>query len=371
MKTKVWVVIWGLKDGGAEVLAREYARLVDKESFDTTVVTMYPFENTANYRRAKEAGLRMISIFKKRNTVSRAIRALLGNWYIPMKIKAMLKEEQPNAIHFNSKMALFFNPIQKELSGIPLLYTCHSKPGEYFYDKEEQAVRNLIQEPGLRLIALHEDMRKELNERFGINNTVVIRNGTDLQRFRNPSCSKKEMRESVGIPQDAYVVGHVGRFAKVKNHAFLLQVFQKLIERKANAHLLMVGSGELQEEIQQKIKELHLENRVTILSHRTDIPELLHAMDVMVFPSFYEGLSVTLVEAQASGLKCVVSDSINPANYLSEKTIPVSLSVEAEKWADIALDDKIKNVAHGNIEDYDMNREIHRLERLYQGELDV
>lgn len=368
---KVWIVIWGLKDGGAEVLARDYARLVDKQSFEPTIVTMYPFEDTANYQHAKVAGLRILPIFKKRNTVTRAIRVLFGKWYVPMVLKAMLKKEQPDTIHFNSQMALYFAPIKKQLSGINLLYTCHNEVDKHFFESEEAAVRQLIQEPGLQLIALHEDMKKELNQWFDKEDTVVIRNGVDLRRFREGAFNKEDKLQSIGIPQDAYVVGHIGRFSKQKNHTFLLQVFQKILMRKTNAHLLLVGSGELQEEITQKISQMQLENKVTILPHRTDIPELLHAMDVLAFPSFYEGLSVVLVEAQASGLRCVVSDSINPANYLTEKTIPVSLNESAEVWAEIALDDAAKNAAYGNIEDYDMSREIHRLEGLYQGHLDV
>lgn len=372
MKTKVWIVIWGLKDGGAEVLAREYARLVDKQSFESTIVTMYPFEDTANYRRAKEAGLRVISIFSKRNTFTRAARILLGKWYIPRALKRLLNQEQPDAIHFNSKMASYFTSMRKQLSGIQLLYTCHNEVSKYFREVEEElAVRQLIEDPGLRLIALYEDMRKELNQRFGKEDTLVIRNGVDVQNYRQMTCDKKQKRESIGISQDAYVVGHVGRFAKQKNHAYLLQIFREIVKKKAKAHLLLVGNGELQEEIKQKICEMCLEDRVTILSHRTDIPELLHIMDVMVFPSFFEGLSVVLVEAQASGLRCVVSDSINSANYLSETTIPVSLTVDAEKWADIALDETVRNSEYGNIEDYDMNNEIRRLERLYQGQVDV
>lgn len=368
---KVWIVIWGLKDGGAEVLARDYARLVDKESFEATIVTMYPFEDTANYKKAKAAGLRVISVFKKRNAVTRAVRALADQWYVPMKLKRMLKKEQPNAIHFNSEMARYFVSLQRKLSGIQLLYTCHSEVSKHFFPEEEAAVKKLIQQPGLRLIALHEDMKKELDQRFRKDDTVVIRNGVDIQSYRTVACDKKAKRESIGIPPDAYVVGHIGRFFAGKNHAFLLQVFQKIVQKKPNAHLLLVGNGELREEILRTIQTLNLTEYVTVLSHRTDIPELLHTMDVIVFPSLYEGLSVVLVEAQASGLKCVVSDSINPANYLSERTIPVSLSVDPEKWADIALDDTVRHTPQGNIEDYDMNKEIRRLERLYQGQVDV
>ena len=371
MKEKIWIVTWGLKDGGAEVLAREYTRLVNKERFDAAIVTMYPFENTANYRRTMEAGLRVLPIFKRRNMITRALRVVAGKWYIPLVLKKMLAKEKPSAVHFNSKMALYFVPIREALSGIRLVYTCHSEVDKHFFPKEEDAVKQLMQSPGLRLVALHEDMKKELNRRFDTKDTVVIRNGVDIQSYREIAIDKEEKREHVGIPRNAYVVGHIGRFFKGKNHAFLLQVFEKILQKQPNAHLLLVGNGELREEILQNIKERKLEDRVTILSHRTDIPELLHIMDVMVFPSFYEGLSVVLVEAQASGLRCVVSDSINPANYLTEKTIPVSLREDAEKWAEIALDDKVKNPKYGNIEDYDMNNEIRRLERLYQGQVDV
>lgn len=363
---KVWIVIWGLKDGGAEVLAREYASLVNKQQFEATIVTMYPFTDTANYQCAKHAGLKVLSVFKKRNTITRAVRVLLGKWYIALVLKKMLVKERPDVIHFNSPMACYFVPLQKQLSNINLLYTCHSEVCKHFFDKEEAAVRQLNQQPGLRLIALHTDMQQELDQLFGKDDTVVIRNGVDIERFREVKSSREDTLKSIGISQDSYVVGHVGRFAKVKNHAFLLQIFQKIAEKKQNAHLLLIGNGELQEEVKQAIKQQNIEEKVTILSHRTDIPELLHAMDVMIFPSFYEGLSVTLVEAQASGLKCVVSDSINQANFLSDKTVPMSLSESADAWAKVALDDKAENTEYSDIEEYDMNREIHRLEKLYQ-----
>ena len=371
MKTKVWIVIWGLKDGGAETLAREYARLVDRQSFETTIVTMYPFEDTANYQRTAAAGLRILSVFKQRNVVTRAVRSLVGMWFVPMVLKVMLKKEQPDTIHFNSQMAYYFAPLRKQLSNVKLLYTCHNEIDKYFSGEEEEAVRLLIQDNHIRLIELHEDMKKELNQNFCKNDTVVIRNGVDIEAFRETWGSKEDKRKSIGVPQNAYVVGHIGRLSKQKNHTFLLEIFQKIAQKRTDAQLLLIGNGELQEEILQLICRQNLEERVTILSHRTDIPELLRTMDVMVFPSLFEGLSVTLVEAQASGLKCVVSDSINPANFLSEKTIPVSLNEDAEVWAEIALDDTVNNSAYGNIDDYDMNREIRRLEYLYQGRLDV
>ena len=371
MKTRVWIVIWGLKDGGAEILAKDYARLADKHLFETTIVTMYPFTNTANYRLAQKAEIKVISVFEKRNILTRVTRFLVGKWYVPWRLHKLIERENPNTIHFNSKMAHYFVPLSEKLSGIQLVYTCHNEPNKHFSDKEDGAVRQLIRNHGLRMVALHEDMKKELNHRFSKDDTVVIRNGVDLCRFRMNGICKESKRESLGVAKDAYVVGHIGRFSEQKNHRFLLKVFQELLGRKSNAHLLLVGNGELREQITDEIRKLNLEEHVTILSHRTDIPDLLHAMDVMVFPSFYEGLSVTLVEAQASGLRCVISDLINPANLLSENTIPVSLNADVKEWADIVLNEEIKNTKYGNIEEYDMGREIRRLERLYLGEQDV
>lgn len=371
MKTKVWFAIWGLKDGGAEVLARTYATMVDKQAFEPTLVTIYPFEDTANYQYAKDAGLKICSVFKKRNTVNRVLRLLFGKWYIPFVLKRMLSKEKPDAIHFNSQLASWFVELHRELSGVRLLYTCHSEPNRYFSQEEKQAVRQLIEYCNLQLIALHDDMRVELDQLFSTKNTIVIRNGVDLDRFRLSAADPAATRKSLGIPQNAYVVGHIGRFAAVKNHQFLLQVFQEIVARKPHAHLLLIGSGELKEQIKEQISRQQLDKCVTLISHRTDIPDLLQAMDVMVFPSLFEGLSVTLVEAQASGLKCVVSDTINPANLLSPETIPVSLDAPVATWADIVLDDALKNENYGDIEAYDMNREIRRLERLYQGKLDV
>ena len=371
MKKKVWIVAWGLKDGGAETLAREYARLVDTEAFEPTLVTMYPFTDTANYKKAKAAGLNILSVFQKRNAVTRAMRVLCGQWYVPRRLKAMIKKHTPNAIHINSPISHYFASIQKDLADVQIIYTCHNEVSKYFSEKEEKAVRQLIQNPGLRLVALHEDMKKELDQTFGKEDTVVIRNGVDLSNIRNLHIDKKEKLQSIGIEKDAYIVGHVGRFSEQKNHGFLLEIFREIAQKKADAHLLLIGSGELQEEMQQKIREMDLEDRVTILSHRADVPELLHTMDVLVFPSLYEGLSVVLVEAQAAGLRCIVSDTINPANYLTENTIPVSLNESPETWAEIVLDDTVKNPTHGNIDDYDMNREIRRLEGLYLGQMDV
>ncbi|QIC65935.1 glycosyltransferase family 1 protein [Acinetobacter schindleri] len=119
------------------------------------------------------------------------------------------------------------------------------------------------------------------------------------------------LREKFNIPEDAFVIGHVGRFEKPKNHNFLIDVFWKAHSKDPNIHLVLVGDGSLKEEIINKVKTLNLENYVHFLGLRKDIPIIMKSIfDIFVFPSLWEGLPLTLIEAQLSGLKCIASNEI-------------------------------------------------------------
>ena len=128
----------------------------------------------------------------------------------------------------------------------------------------------------------------------------------------------------------------------------------------------MIGTGPTKEEVIQKASELGVLTRMLILSNRTDIPQLLKSMDVFLFPSLFEGLSVTLVEAQVAGLRCVISDTIKPHNVLVESTVQVSLESSTEKWCDAVLDVNCKSASHYDISDFDMNKVIEYLAKLYK-----
>jgi glycosyltransferase involved in cell wall biosynthesis len=106
-----------------------------------------------------------------------------------------------------------------------------------------------------------------------------------------------------------------------------------------------------------------------ILSNRSDIPELMRAMDVFVFPSLFEGLGIVLIEAQVSGIRCIVSDTVPKEAFRSDLTVAVSLNQSPSEWCDVILDESIKGECYGDLDEYDMNKEIKRLEKLYEGEL--
>lgn len=144
-----------------------------------------------------------------------------------------------------------------------------------------------------------------------VNKATILKNGIECNRFEFSPVIRKQVRQELNLVDDCFVVGHVGRFAHQKNHSFLLDIFAQLNREIPNTVLMLVGEGPLRLEMEQKARELNLEDKVKFLGVRSDINRILQAFDVFVFPSLHEGLPVTLIEAQGAGLPCVITDVIS------------------------------------------------------------
>lgn len=164
-----------------------------------------------------------------------------------------------------------------------------------------------------------------------------IHNGVDLNVYKFDKDNREKIRKEFGIAEEQLVIGHIGRFNQQKNHKFLIEVFSEVLKQKPNALLMLVGDGEKKSEIKEQIKSLGIEESVIFTGIRSDVPALLSAMDVFVFPSFYEGMPNTVIEAQATGLPCVIADTITKEAEVTECVNFMSLSDSAESWADKAL----------------------------------
>src|SRR5699024_7790886 len=121
---------------------------------------------------------------------------------------------------------------------------------------------------------------------------------------------------------------------------FLINVFAAVKKERSNAHLILIGIGDLEGEIKEQVYELGLQDSVSFLGNRGDIPELMSIMDVFVFPSLYEGFGNVLIEAQAVGVKCVVSDNIPSDAFITNLVTPLSLNDRVEKWCQAILSPK-------------------------------
>lgn len=167
------------------------------------------------------------------------------------------------------------------------------------------------------------------------NKAMLIKNGIDVGKYLYNPIVRDNIRTELCVNKNDVVVGHVGRFARAKNHAFLLDVFYELKKIRGNSKLLLIGVGNLMDETKTKANKLGIIDDVIFTGGRSDVNELLMAMDVFVMPSIYEGLPVSLVEAQASGLPVVCSDTISHDSKITNRLQFLPLDAGANKWAKV------------------------------------
>jgi len=161
----------------------------------------------------------------------------------------------------------------------------------------------------------------------------------DLDPFSS-EIDARSVRAELGIPEDTFVIGHVGRFFEQKNHMFLIDIASEVAKRVPDMRLLLIGNGPLYEKVREQVAEKGLGNRVIFAGVRPDVSRLmLGAMDTFVFPSLYEGLGLALVEAQAAGLTCIISEVIpEEADINNELISRLSFSQPASVWAEAIID---------------------------------
>lgn len=197
---------------------------------------------------------------------------------------------------------------------------------------------------------------------------IILHNGIELNKYFYSNETRNLLRKSQNL-NDSIVIGHVGRLNFVKNHTFLLDVFYEIYKINNNAILLIVGDGEQKQNIINKADKLGILDKVIITGIRHDVEKLLQAMDIMIFPSLYEGLPLTLIEAQASKLPCLISDTVSKSAKYNENVDYMSLKQSPKEWAKKALY-MIKNDRNSiNIsnlcKDYDINSVALKLEEIY------
>lgn len=168
-------------------------------------------------------------------------------------------------------------------------------------------------------------------------NVYLLNNAIDIDKFKYNENIRKQTRIELGIDDDTFVIGHIGRFVEQKNHRFLIEIFNEVHKEKSNSLLLLIGQGPLMEEIKEKVHSLNLDDSVMFLGQRSDTNELYQAMDVFVLPSLYEGLPVVGVEAQASGLQCYFSDNMTKETKVLKSTVFLPSKASSFDWKDQIL----------------------------------
>ena len=363
-KKKVLVeFITTLSNGGAESLIREYAlRLKDSPKVELKIVLIWDFEGSVNSKILKENNISYDVIYPSFGGKNALFHKFFGKKHIGNYLKKYCEKNHVDVVHSHLETIKYLDPVVKHCKDVKILYTIHSDPATYFEEKNDRIpyIKKYSELNRITLVCIDKGMEQIINSKYHYTNTVTINNGIDTSRFLE-KFDKKEVRKSIGVPEKAFVIGNVGRFTYAKNHPFIIKVFEEVLKIKDNAHLLLVGDGELKEETMDLINSKGLSDKVSILSKRTDVNRLYQAMDIFLFPSNFEGLPLSVLEAQLSGLNCVVSERITPQVFVYNQVTVLKLSDDVSKWVDALLNFKSNAKPLNKAEDYDIKNVIDKL----------
>ena len=288
------------------------------------------------------------------------------------ELSEILKKENYKIIHLHEVyLNKFVNDEAKKVVGAKVI--AHSHATKYS-DNKIKAIRNKILCFNLKknvdiFFACSKAAGKFLygKKAFYENRVFVINNAIEIDKFKYNENIRNKVRKELNL-EEKFVIGNIGRFAKQKNHKFLIDIFYEVKKKKENAFLLLIGEGDLRESIEKKIEKLNLRNSVLFLSSRKDVNEILQGMDVFVLPSLYEGLPVSVIEAQTSGLPCIISNKVtDEVNIIDCKFLSIT---NAKVWCKYILksEDHIRVDTNESITKagYDIKYEALRIQNIYE-----
>lgn len=372
MQYKIIQFIPQLNYGGAEVLVKNYAFELYNRGYDVIILCIKRY-NSLLEKLILEHGIKIVfldeiaNIDRDRkgriNRIANSIKWRLG-------IKRFFKKEKPDIVHSHMFTGEVLLQARKELRKAKLFYTVHSDPEKYWGDgknlREKNALFNLNKYNDLTIIALHEEAKRKLDSLFDNSiNIKVLNNCVDVDSFQFPSITRNEVLLKYAIPQDSYIIGHVGRFAIPKNHHFLVDVFYEIHKKVQNSYLLLIGDGEKKHEIEDQVSSYELNKYVIFLGIKDDLTSYYQCFDAFVFPSLWEGFPLSLIEAQSARVRCYISDNVSDEAILSNYVQVVSLKKSSEEWADVILNAKPISFVDMGLKNYSIRNVIDTLEHLY------
>ena len=264
--------------------------------------------------------------------------------------KVLIENPEYRIIHVHAYTIGYFCLRVAKKCGVPVRIA-HSHNNSMTYDIKrfiKAFMQKLYTIHATDLFACSEEAGKYLfkDKKFG-----VLKNAIDTEKFLANIDVRDDIRTELGIT-DKFVIGHVGRFHQQKNHEFLIDVFEEIHKLKKDAELLLIGSGPLEKQIKDKVEKKNLTKFVKFLGNRSDMDRIYQAMDVFVFPSYFEGLGIVAIEAQAAGIPLVCSEGLPKEANISPLYKKMYLNDGAQKWADVIIGEANNTLSHQNMREY-------------------
>ena len=345
-------------------------QVIDGKSFGGIAKLMYDVEKNI-CKNIKMDFLTATNIYNKWNNLNITRKNIKGKIIYNYRLYKFLRKNEYDIIHINSG-AFFFTfqvAIIAKITKIrKIIVHSHNTPNISIVKRVLIKILNPLYCKMIDFkLTCSSQAAKSLFTKT--NDVILIRNGIDVEKFKFNGVLRKQYRKELML-ENKIVYGHVGRFAKQKNHEFLIDVFYE-IQKNQDVVLLLVGSGELEEKIKEKVDKLNIKDKVIFLGNRDDVSNILNSMDIFLFPSLYEGLPISLIEAQTNGLPVVVSEGVSDEANISNDFMKINSS-NVEEWAKQVLDieiteEKRMNAYKNTLEKgYDIDFTTKQLENIYK-----
>ena len=336
MTVRVLHVVTDMRRGGLETMLMNYYRKIDRNKVQFDFLEHRQEESDYD-REIKKMGGKIYRI-PRLNPFSIHYKSALYEFF---------KEHPEYQIvhgHQDCLSSIILKAAQKCGVKVRIAHSHSNNQDKNFKYLLKLYFKRKISRYATQLFACSEEAGKWM---FGSNfKFTIINNAIDTKKYEYSLEKRNKLRKNLNIKDDILVVGHVGRFAPPKNHMYLLDVFKKVSEETESV-LLLVGDGKLRSDIEKKIKQLCIEDKVILTGERNDVADLMQAMDVFVLPSKYEGLGIVAIEAQTSGLPCLISDKVSNECRKTELVYQLSLLENPEIWAQNIMEiAKINRTSH-------------------------
>ena len=327
-------VFGSLNAGGAESRMLDVFRAIDRTKYQFIFVTLDTSDNQFYESEIRSLGGEIIKISSPRQVgVLKHLRQL-------REVFANLKTQGANVVHSHTSYHSGMVLAAAKAAGIKVRIAQARTTSSINKNTLSQKAMIAI---GQRLLDIFATHRMALNEEtaialFGKRNYAtgkvsIIKNAIPLKRFQDP----KDCDDLAFLPKDAVVIGHIGRFSPMKNHRFLIDFYEEFYRKEPRAHLVLVGDGPLRKDIEYRVAEKGLTAKVHFMGLRKDIPSILKRVNLFVFPSIFEGLPGSVLEAKAAGIPCLIADTITPHVNMSLGLLKyVSLKAPMPKWIEYA-----------------------------------
>jgi glycosyltransferase involved in cell wall biosynthesis len=231
------------------------------------------------------------------------------NPFLIFKLARFLKQNNVDILHCHRHKAVFYGTLAAFIAKTPVIFA-HVHGLNRTRGLIRHIENRLLHRKVAKVITVSDSVRRDVlacNPHLLPENVITVKNSIEFDRFANVDISKSQARHILGLPEDGFVFGTVGRLVPTKGQSYLIEAFAKVRRSLPKAHLVFIGDGRLEADLKKQAADLNCLDAITFAGARSDIPQVLRAFDCFVFPSIAEGLPGALLEAMAASVPCIAS----------------------------------------------------------------